>query len=147
MTLRHDTAKSRSAASLDLGPRQRLLRLVVVAQRLGQLALDAVVRPDLVARDVVPDDADPRVAHGEVVVELGREPLERGQARPRDVAEVVVLVVVADVPREPVERAVVRVGLLLVVKVREYVVLRDEVAGAWVQPAREEDAKDHVEKW
>eukprot|EP00964_Phaeocystis_antarctica_P137282 scaffold101787_cov63-Phaeocystis_antarctica.AAC.2 len=64
----------------------------------GHLALHAVVRADLLAHDVVPDDAAPRVADGEVVVELRRTPLEGGQPRPRHVAKVVVLVVVTDVP-------------------------------------------------
>jgi hypothetical protein len=54
----------------------------------------------------------------------------------------VVLVVVADVVRERVERAVVAVRLL--VEAVPHVVLRDEVPRARVQAAREEAAHDQV---
>jgi len=79
---------------------------------LGGAALDPVEWAHVVAQDVVPNDAHPGVALGQVVVKLGRSLLERGQLGPGHVGEVVVLVVVADVPREDVEPAVVRVSLL-----------------------------------
>eukprot|EP00966_Prymnesium_polylepis_P010354 238935-Prymnesium_polylepis.1 len=44
--------------------------LGVVAHIGRHVALDAIVRADLVAHDVVPDHADPGVAHGEIVEEL-----------------------------------------------------------------------------
>ena len=86
---------ARGGSSLDLGPQNGLRRPEVAY---GHRALHAIVRPDLLAHDVVPDDAAPRVTHGEVVVEFRRTPLQCGQPRPRHVAKVVVLVVVADVP-------------------------------------------------
>mmetsp|Transcript_78419 Transcript_78419/g.155867 ORF Transcript_78419/g.155867 Transcript_78419/m.155867 type:complete len:206 (-) Transcript_78419:279-896(-) len=56
------------------------------------------------------------------------------------------LVVVAYIPREPVKHAVVRVRLLCGIEVWEDIVLGDEVPGARVQPARQEDAQDKVEE-
>merc|ERR1711988_444285 len=90
---RPPAAHVRRILFLPRTPLSTSLRLHV----LGRGPLDAVVRPDLGTHDVVPDDADPRVTRREVVVELGRGLLERGQARPRHKGEVVVLVVVADI--------------------------------------------------
>ena len=48
----------------------------------------------------------------EVVVEFRCGPPEGGELRPRDVREVVVLVVVANVERQPIQGAVVGISLL-----------------------------------
>ena len=89
------------------------------------------VRAHVLVEDEVPDNLDPGRVVGEVVVVLGGQALDLGQARVGDVGEVVVLVVVAHVEEDKVERAVVGVRGL---PPAEQVVLRDEVAGQRVQP-------------
>lgn len=89
-------------------------------------------------------------------IELVGDLAQLGQARPGHGGEVVVLVVVADVVGEDVERAVVAVGLgdgHAVVRVRGLgrdglvdVVLGDEVAGGGVQAAGEEGGEQQVEQ-
>ncbi len=79
----------------------------------------------------------------QAVVELGRDPPDLWQPRSRDVGEVVVLVVVAHVEGDRVQRAVVGVRLEALV---EHVVLRDEVAGNRVEAHRHQRAADHVEQ-
>jgi hypothetical protein len=80
------------------------------------LALDARKHADVLVGDEPPGDERPALVALELVVgiPLWGEGLDRGQPGPGDVGEVVVLVVVADVVSEQVERTVVRVGLLLV---------------------------------
>lgn len=97
---------------------------------LGGHTLDTVVGADVWIGDERPEDAYPRGVVRQVVVELGGEGLDLGQASPRHVGEIVVLVVVADVEAEGVERTIVRKRLVAVAK---DVVFRDEVAGERVQ--------------
>ena len=84
----------------------------------------------------------PRCVSGERVVELFCERVQARQAGPGHGGKVMVLVVVADVVSERVERAVIGPGLL--VELVEEVVLGDEVAGAGVQRAGEEGREDEV---
>ena len=60
----------------------------------------------------------------QIVVKLRSNRFHLGQAEPRDLWKVVVLVVVSNVESDPIQRSVVRVGLLAIHK---GVVLRDEV--------------------
>ena len=78
---------------------------------MGQLAAE---------REKKRTEADTRVG----ALDLGRHPLERGQLRPRDEGEVVVLVVVPDIESKAVEPPIVRVCLLIP---EEHVMLCDEV--------------------
>eukprot|EP00160_Parvularia_atlantis_P010085 Unigene1986_Nuclearia_a/m.6185 Unigene1986_Nuclearia_a/g.6185 ORF Unigene1986_Nuclearia_a/g.6185 Unigene1986_Nuclearia_a/m.6185 type:complete len:385 (+) Unigene1986_Nuclearia_a:121-1275(+) len=110
---------------------------------LGREALDAVVDADLAAGDEVPRDEDPGRVVRQRAVQLGRHGLELRQAGPGDVGEVVVLVVVAHVEREPVERAVVRERLM---RACEDVVLADKVPRTRVQRAREERRGEEVQQ-
>jgi len=118
------------------------------------LSLDPAPQTNILVPDKLPHDVNPALVYRQVVVELVRDAIERGQAGPRNRREVVVLVVQADIIREEVECAVVRVRLGqgdfvrgvggVLVRLLEDVVLGDEVAGAGVQRAREEAAQDQV---
>jgi len=81
---------------------------------------------------------------GQRIVHFRGERPQLGQARPRDGRKVVVLVVVPDVVRKDVQRAVVAVGLLR--ETVPEVVLCDEVARAGVEAAGEEAARDQVDE-
>ncbi len=105
------------------------------------LALDASVRAHLGAGDEIVQDLDPRVVTRQVVVEFGCHLLHLGQSVAGYVGEVVVLVVVAHVEGDQIERAVVRVGL---VALDEHVVLGDEVAGDGVEAETEQKSEPHV---
>jgi hypothetical protein len=100
------------------------------------------------ARILVPNKIDedhgPAGVGRDGVVKLGRELPERRQPRPGHRGEIVVLVVVADVVGEDVERAIVRVRLL--VEAVPEVVLGDEVAGERVERAGEEGGEEEVEE-
>mmetsp|Transcript_16040 Transcript_16040/g.33092 ORF Transcript_16040/g.33092 Transcript_16040/m.33092 type:complete len:303 (-) Transcript_16040:269-1177(-) len=76
----------------------------------------------------------------EAVVVFGRRGPHAGEPRPRYVWKVVMLVVVPYIPREPVERAVVRVRFLPSI-LREGIVLRNKVAGARVEAAGKKGAQ------
>mmetsp|Transcript_7566 Transcript_7566/g.29975 ORF Transcript_7566/g.29975 Transcript_7566/m.29975 type:complete len:394 (+) Transcript_7566:88-1269(+) len=107
------------------------------------VAADAAERAEDGAGDVAPDDLDPAVVHGQVLVELRGGVAELAQGGPGKVAEVVVLVVVPDPEAEPVERAVVGVGLLAA---HEGVVLGNEVARHGVEAHAEEGGGDEVDR-
>lgn len=115
-------------------------------------------------RDELPRNTRPRLVLRKRVVELAREFAKRGKTSPRHGGEVVVLVVVADVVGEDVERTVVRPGLLVVAV--EEVVLGDletqsgqfreegekgrrrethKVAGAGVETSRHVTTEEEVE--
>mmetsp|Transcript_41269 Transcript_41269/g.82958 ORF Transcript_41269/g.82958 Transcript_41269/m.82958 type:complete len:317 (+) Transcript_41269:219-1169(+) len=104
-------------------------------------ALDAAEGADGVVENVAQDDAGPRLALRQVVVELRRNLLHLRKVPPGDVGKVVVLVVVADVVGEHVERAVVGVRLGLAV---HDVVLGDEVSGGGMYAARKEGRQQEV---
>lgn len=120
------------------------------------LALDAAADADVLVEDEAPDDVDPALVAGELVVELAGDLVEPGQAGPGDGGEVVVLVVEADVVGEQVEGAVVRVRLGHGQAVGRVglgrghggvdVVLGDEVAGERVQAAGEEGRQEEVQQ-
>ena len=78
---------------------------------------------------------------GQVVVVLGGQALHLGQAGIRDVGEVVVLVVVAHVEEDEVERSVVRVRGLAAA---EEVMLGDEVTSQGVQTQAQQSARHQV---
>ena len=90
----------------------------------------------------------------QIIVELVRDSVEGWKTRPGNGREVVVLVVQADVVREEVEGAIVRVRLGqrylvrrvggVLVRLLEDVVLGDKVACAGVQRPSEEAAQDQV---
>ena len=65
------------------------------------------------------------------------------QAATGNVWKVVVLIVIANVEGDQVQRTVIGVGLKAVLK---HVVLRDEVAGNWVRPHCQQRAPNHVEE-
>lgn len=65
-----------------------------------------------------------------------------GKIEPRHSREIVVFVVVSDIIAQPVEQAVVRVGLLSAAI--KHVVLGYEVCSAGMERACEEGAKDRV---
>merc|ERR1711948_73391 len=78
--------------------------------RLLHLPLDTAEGGDAVVENVPEDDSYPRLALWQVIVEFRRNLAHLGQARPRNVGEVVVLVVVAHVVRQHVQWTIVRVG-------------------------------------
>jgi hypothetical protein len=77
----------------------------------------------------------------EGVVKLRRDLADLGQVLPRDVWQVVVLIVVAYIQRNIVERAVVRVGLLWRM---DRVVLCNPSGAQWVQANSEHGGGQHV---
>lgn len=135
--------------------RRRQLRQLGRLGRLGQIRHDARLAVRLAValdtregrharvRDKVPQRARPRLGLRQRVVELGRDLAHLRQTEARDARKVVVLVVVADVPGQVVERTIVRVGLLALDKL---IVLRDKVARDRVQaesePVRDEQVAD-----
>ena len=100
------------------------------------------MRAHVVARHVGPHDGRPRRARAQRAVALGKACAELRKARPRNAREVVVLRVVAHVPRDEIPRSVVGEGLLRGRLLVEDVVLGQEVAGARMQAAGEEDAEE-----
>eukprot|EP00754_Rhynchopus_humris_P014920 Rhum_TRINITY_DN14420_c26_g1::Rhum_TRINITY_DN14420_c26_g1_i1::g.89568::m.89568 len=115
-------------------------RLVLLAT---SVALHTRKPGHLAAGDELVDGTRPRRRLRQVVVELRRNLAHLGQTRPRDVREVMVLVVVAHVEGQVVQGAVVRVRLR---PVDELKVLRQEVPRHRVQAAREERAEQEVEE-
>lgn len=109
----------------------------------GGSALDTAKGSDRGVGDVSVNDTRPRLASGEVVVELGSDLADLGEAGPGDLGEVVVFVVVSDVKGEVVEGSVVRVGL---VSLDKGVVLRDEVSSHGVETKTEEGSDEEVGK-
>jgi hypothetical protein len=109
---------------------------------------------DVLVQNELPNYVHPARVRRQIVVELVRDLVQFGEARPRHSREVVVLVVQSNVVREEVEHAVVRVCLRdrdlvrcvqsVLVGLLEYVVLCDEVSGTRVQRACQEAAQDHV---
>src|SRR6185503_9497696 len=93
-------------------------------------ALDAAVAADAWIRHEAPERCRPRTVDVQRVVKLRREGAQLREARAGDVRKVVVLVVVAHVEREPVERAVIRVRLLARA---EHVMLGDVMTGNGMQ--------------
>jgi hypothetical protein len=92
------------------------------------LSLDTGVGADGGVHDEVVEHFDPGVVLGKIIVEFRRDFPDQRQPRSGNGGEVVVLVVVADVPRDCVERAVVGVGFEAL---GEHVVLGDEVTLKW----------------
>lgn len=120
------------------------------------LALDAAADADVFVPNEAPDGVGPALVAGQVLVKLPGHVVDGGQAGPGHGGEVVVLVVQADVVREPVEGpvvgkglgdgdAVVRVALRLGDRL-VHVVLGDEVAGQRVEAAGEEGGEQEVGK-
>mmetsp|Transcript_73308 Transcript_73308/g.210539 ORF Transcript_73308/g.210539 Transcript_73308/m.210539 type:complete len:242 (+) Transcript_73308:3-728(+) len=105
--------------------------------------LDTAVRRHLVVENISEDESRPRCTLWQVVVEFGCDFPNLGQVRPRDVRKVMVLVVVADVVREHVQRPVVRVRLCHAI---DDVVLGKKVAGRRVDGAGEKGAQEEVEQ-
>lgn len=108
---------------------------------LGRLPLDPAERADRLVHDVHVYHLAPRPVRLEAVVVLRRDLLHPVQPGAGDPGEVVVLVVVPDMPRHQVQGPVVRVRLLLWA---EHVVLRDEVARHGVHAAANERGEDQV---
>lgn len=79
-----------------------------------------------------------------VVIEFGGYLLDQRQATARHRRKVVVLVVIAHVEGDPVQRAVVRVRF---VSLREHVVLADKVSGHRVQTHRQHGAHNQVDHY
>ena len=127
----------------------RMVLLILVLLKNGVLAsdrvvaMDARVRSHLRTRDEVVEHFDPRVVARNVVVVLGRYLANLGQTIAGYVGEVVMLVVVADVEGDEIERTVVRVGL---VALDEHVVLGYEVTGDGMKAEAEQCAADQVEE-
>lgn len=150
------SSKDTRNAALPLIVAQLLLGPAAASTDLAStlLALHPAPQADVLVHDKLPHDVHPALVHGQLVVEFVRDAVQFGEPGPRDGGEVVVLVVQADVVREEVEDAVVRVRLgdgNLVRGVRcgllgllEDVVLGDEVAGAGVQRAGKEAAENQV---
>src|SRR6185436_1509621 len=99
------------------------------------VTLNATMPAEARTHDEVPERRRPRVVVHEIFVELGRHAPELFEPRARDVREIVVLVVIADVPRERVHRAVVRVRLLSLAK---HVVFGNVVTGDRVKAHHDE---------
>lgn len=119
-----------------------------------RVPLNTVVHGDVVVEDEVHHDPAPALVLGEVVVELRGFFSQDGQLGPGDEGEVVVLGVVANIPGEEVEWAVVgvclggRLGVARPVVLRrvEDVVLCHKVARRWVQGAGKEGGEEKVEE-
>ncbi len=110
--------------------------------RILVVAVNARVGTHLRAHNEIVQDLDPRVVTRQVVIELGRNLSHLAESVAGYVGEVVVLVVVAHVEGDQIERAVVRVGL---VALDEHVVLGDEVARDGVETEAEHGADEQVE--
>jgi hypothetical protein len=118
------------------------------------LALHAAPQTDVLIHNELPHDVDPALVHGQLVVELVRDPVELGEPGPRDGREVVMLVVQTNVVGEKVKDAVVRVRLgdgdlvrgvrRVLLGLLEDVVLGDEVAGTGMQRPGKEAAQNQV---
>mmetsp|Transcript_106760 Transcript_106760/g.309710 ORF Transcript_106760/g.309710 Transcript_106760/m.309710 type:complete len:306 (-) Transcript_106760:9-926(-) len=100
------------------------LRLEDLLRGVGRRTLDASVRVDVWAREVLVVHLPPRGVVREVVVKFRGSGLHLIQARSRYVREVVVFVVIANVVHDRVKPTVVRVSL---VALHEHTVLGDEV--------------------
>lgn len=132
-----------------------LLLRALADEAAALLALHAAADADGLVEYEAPEDVGPGGVVGEVGVELAGDVVERVEAGPGDGGEVVVLVVQADVVREEVEGAVVRVRLgdgdavgrvgLRGRHRRVHVVLGDEVPRERVQAARQEGGEDEVQ--
>lgn len=119
------------------------------------LALHTASHADVGVKDESPDGVDPTLMARQVVVELGSQVSNGMQASPGNGGEVMVLVVEADVVREPVERAVVGEGLgngdaVIRVLLRGGdgfvdVVLSDKVASQGVKATSKEGRQEEVE--
>lgn len=134
----------------------------VSAQTLGTQSFDTVPQVVDVVEAEAPDDPAPRVDLRQWVVEVSGNSPDLGQFGPSNVGEVMMLVVVADIPGDKIQRAIVGVGLrryersievaFLRVAVTRFVVLvqhivfSDKVTGTWVQRASQKGGHDEVGK-
>mmetsp|Transcript_106756 Transcript_106756/g.309690 ORF Transcript_106756/g.309690 Transcript_106756/m.309690 type:complete len:411 (-) Transcript_106756:521-1753(-) len=112
-----------------------------VLTRTGRRTLDASVRVDVWAREVLVVHLPPRGVVREVVVKFRGSGLHLIQARSRYVREVVVFVVIANVVHDRVKPTVVRVSL---VALHEHTVLGDEVVCCGVDPHAEQRSRHQV---
>src|SRR5262245_26923000 len=102
---------------------------------------DPAVERQVAVEEEAPQDLEPRAVRVEMVVELRRERLHLGEVDPRNAHQVVVLVVIADVEGDPVQRPVVGVRLLAG---DEGVVLLDPARPDDVEPDPEERREHQV---
>lgn len=120
------------------------------------LPLNPTPNAHALVKDEPPEHIRPAPVVRQIAVELPRHLVQHRQPRPRHGREVVVLVVITDIVREHVERAVVAEGLgdgdaaSRVARLGAHglvdVVLGDEVAGQRVQGAGEGGGQQEVEQ-
>ncbi len=96
----------------------------------GRFPLHPRIRSHFRVGNIIPQYFRPRIVRGEVIVVFWTHLLQCGQPASRNAREIVMLVVVADVEGNQIERAVVGVRFLAF---DEYVVLCDEMAGYGVE--------------
>lgn len=118
------------------------------------LPLDSAPQADVLVPDELPKHVYPALVLGEILVEVVRDPVESGQARPRDGWKVMMFVVKTNVVRQHVERPIVRVRFRqwdlvrrvrsVLVRLLKNVVLGDEMACAGMQRSSQEAAHDKV---
>jgi len=112
-----------------------------VRPAIRRFAFDTRERAHFGIHDIPVNDGDVRGVARQVVVELRSDFPHSWQSAPRDLREVVVLVVVSDVEVEKVTPSIVRVSFLVE---HELVVFSDKVASTRVKTETNQCAKDHV---
>lgn len=106
------------------------------------LPLDPCIGTNGRVSDEVVDHLHPRLMAGQVVIVLRCHLPHLWQSAPRDIREVVVLIVITHIEGDIIERPIITVRLETFV---EHVVLRDEVSSHWMESHSQQGSPSQIE--